>query len=349
MTSGNPKYMGGVWASSLRHRPSNDKWYWVGCINFYTSYVYTADSVTGPWTQSASIPGICWYDCGLLIDDDDTMYIVYGHTNISISQLAPDGLSIMKDEYMFGGSSSSIWGPWKYKYLQTGTYAPFLSGGIPDQDSLVEGPDGRWYFLSFLWNFTAGRIPCLIPLEWGADGYPTLVTVDNQWGTSYSYPTKRPSITPPMTGSDYFKGSKLGVQWQWVLNPDNTKFKVDDGLILHPATVTDDIYLAANTLTHRTYGAPGLAAFSYMSARIEISRAGDIYSVSMVSNATQDANNNWATISDGTVECTIPLDRQKITATKYSHGVNTTDNILGIWLRVDMNTLPASPKEAKFS
>ncbi|EAU32809.1 conserved hypothetical protein [Aspergillus terreus NIH2624] len=70
----------GTWASTLRYRESNDQWYWIGCANFWTTYVYTSPSATGPWKQSSSFQP-CFYDCGLLIDDDDTMYVAYGSNN----------------------------------------------------------------------------------------------------------------------------------------------------------------------------------------------------------------------------------------------------------------------------
>lgn len=65
-------YVKGIYASTLRYRPSNGLWYWIGCIEYSTTYVWTAPSVTGPWTQSATI-ATCYYDCGLLVDDDDSM------------------------------------------------------------------------------------------------------------------------------------------------------------------------------------------------------------------------------------------------------------------------------------
>ena len=45
--------------------------------------------------------GECLYDCGLLIDDDDTMYVSHGSTNLSVAQLTPDGLDVAKDEVVF--------------------------------------------------------------------------------------------------------------------------------------------------------------------------------------------------------------------------------------------------------
>jgi beta-xylosidase len=99
---GTPAYVSGVWASTMRYRASKGKWYWYGCVGFSKTYVYTATSVTGPWAQAGTLSH-CFYDCSLLIDDDDTMYIVYGQTNISIATLSSDGLSITKTAQLFSG------------------------------------------------------------------------------------------------------------------------------------------------------------------------------------------------------------------------------------------------------
>jgi beta-xylosidase len=388
MSSGNPDYVGGVWASSMRHRASNTNWYWVGCINFWISYVYTADNVTGPWTQSASFPGKCWYDCGLLIDDDDTMYVVYGNNNISISQLAPDGFSIVKDQFVFGGgngafatiegnrlykingtyyvlddsnsnptliwkSSGDVWGPWDYKYLQTNALTDFLTPGVPNQGSLVEDPSGNWHFISFLWNFPAGRIPIMAPITWGSDGYPSLVLQGGEWAPTYPYPAT-PVAVAPMTGTDTFRGSSLSPQWEWVLNPDPTKYTVNNGLTLHTAGITQDLYHAVNTLTHRTYGAKpvgtvqldltemadgdraGFAAFSYESAWVEVGRSGNSYYVAMVTDATQDPNSGFATSSNGTYVSKSVLCANSTSPRR-------------VWLRGSLDTLPSSSKNATFS
>jgi beta-xylosidase len=99
---GTPPYVSGVWASTMRYRASTSKWYWYGCIGFSKTFIYTASDVTGPWTQAGTI-NTCFYDCGLLIDDDDKMYVVYGETSISIATLASDGLSISKTAQVFSG------------------------------------------------------------------------------------------------------------------------------------------------------------------------------------------------------------------------------------------------------
>ncbi len=202
MTDGTA-YRRGTWASTMRYRQSNGLWYWIGCIDFWVTYVYTASEVTGPWTQRAAFWGKCYYDCGLHIDDDDIMYVVYGNTDISMAQLSPDGFSEAKSQQIFSTpsgysglegnrmykrngtyyilddapsdgatfiwKSSSPWGPWTSKLLIKGVASPVPNGGSPDQGSLVTTPGGDWYFMSFTWAYPAGRMPILAPLTVSAD------------------------------------------------------------------------------------------------------------------------------------------------------------------------------------
>src|SRR5689334_977773 len=90
--NGGRAYVKGVWASFLNYRKSNQTWYWGGCIEFSKTYIFTAPAVEGPWTEHPAINN-CYYDAGLLIDDDDTMYVSYGSTTINVAQLSADGLS----------------------------------------------------------------------------------------------------------------------------------------------------------------------------------------------------------------------------------------------------------------
>ncbi|KAL5315190.1 hypothetical protein ACEPPN_017841 [Leptodophora sp. 'Broadleaf-Isolate-01'] len=233
-------------------KKSNKTWYWIGCVDFNNSYVYTS-SPTGKWKQSATI-GKCYYDCGLLIDDDDKMYVVWGSHNISISQLSPDGLSEVKSQDVFTSpgtelmegnrlykkdglyyvlndypqglatyiwKSTTPWAPWTYKLLQAFTPAPVEDGITPHQGSLIKTSHGDWYFLSFTWAYPNGRMPVLAPITWGSDGYPILTLVNGSWGTTY--PNPLPTVkTPSWTGSDTFRGDKLDVSWKWNHNPDKT-------------------------------------------------------------------------------------------------------------------------------
>jgi len=67
--------------------------------------IYTAPSAAGPWTQVATIQ-TCYYDCGLLIDDDDTMYVAYGSTNTMVAKLSSNGLSQVSTTQVWAAPSS---------------------------------------------------------------------------------------------------------------------------------------------------------------------------------------------------------------------------------------------------
>lgn len=362
--SGGQAYRGGTWASTMRYRQSNGLWYWIGCVDFWNTYVFTSKAATGPWTRSAQLPGgTCYYDCGLLIDDDDSMYVVYGATNVSVAQLSADGLSEVKSQKVFGASdvdmdgiegnrmykrngfyyvlndhpgdttyiwkATSPWGPYTSKILVKSITSPVAGGGAPHQGSLIETADGNWFYMSFTWAYPAGRMPVLGPVTWGSDDFPVFVTDSNGgWGTSYTTPlTTRP--LPDWTGIDNFEGTSLGPAWEWNHNPDPSKYTVENGLTLFTATVTDDLYLARNTLTHRIHGEfptgtiaidvsnladgdrCGLAAFRDRSAYIGVHRDGDDYSIEVVHNMTQDES-TWETTNKGTTVAAAAINSTKV-------------------------------------
>lgn len=150
------------------------------------------------------------------------------------------------------------------------------------------------------------------------------------------------------TGTDNFAGTKLGHDWEWNHNPDETKFSVDDGLTLSTATVTDDLYAARNTLTHRTFGEfPngtievdfsemahgdyfGIAAFRDRTAFIGVFLDGEEYRLRTVHNITQDEE-TWETVDPGTVETEATIVDTKI------------------WLRASLDVRASGTKEARFS
>lgn len=79
LTGSERAYVKGISASTMRYRKSNDKWYWFGCIESGKTYIHTAPEATGPWNLASTL-NTCFYDAGLLIDDDDIMYVAYGNT-----------------------------------------------------------------------------------------------------------------------------------------------------------------------------------------------------------------------------------------------------------------------------
>jgi beta-xylosidase len=377
MSDDETAYVKGTWASTLRYRKSNGLWYWMGCIEFDNTYVYTASEVKGPWSLSSTIDK-CYYDCGLFIDDDDTMYIVYGQREIHLALLSPDGLSEVKSQlifkmpyemdffegarmykrngqyyvigdhpldYEFVWKADNPWGPYQYRLLVDNASSPIIGGTTPNQGSLVELPDGSWNFVSFTSVYPLGRVPVVAPVIWDEDEFPRLVEAGKgKWGESYRYPLKKNIPVYQWTGTTRFEGQTLTPDWEWNHNPDASKYTVDNGLVLHAATVTDDLFHARNTLTHRTNGQYpvstieiayanmadgdqcGIAAFRQNTSWIGIVRQGSMYSIRAVRHAAQDPDNNWSTISIGEIMASVPLN---------------PDGDPKIWLRVSLDARPS--------
>ena len=90
--SGGHAYIKGTWASTLQYRKSNKTFYWLGCIEFSKTYVYTATAVEGPWQKHPAI-GNCYYDAGMLVDDDDKLYVARQHSD-QRAELGPTASAI---------------------------------------------------------------------------------------------------------------------------------------------------------------------------------------------------------------------------------------------------------------
>jgi beta-xylosidase len=382
MTGNQTAYREGTWASTLRYRESNGLWYWIGCIDFWTTYIYTATNVSGPWEQSASMPGNCYYDCGLLIDDDDTMYVVYGSTNVSVAQLAADGLSQVKTQHVFNASdigrngiegnrlykkdgyyyildddsqgTTVVWkaktpfGPYTGKIIVDNINSPVPDGGTLDQGSLIETQNGDWYFMSFSWAYPSGRLPVLAPITWGSDGFPILTTDSSGgWGASYANPLP-PRPLSNWTGTDTFQGTELGVSWEWNHNPDATKYAVNNGLTLSTATITDDLFHARNTLVHRLHGEFPVGTVGINFANMA---DGDIAGLA----AFRDVTSWIGVLRNGTsytLQVRVNSTQDESTWATTSTGIVAASipiTSLKLWLRVSMDARASGTKLAQFS
>jgi beta-xylosidase len=380
--TGGRAYINGIWASSLRYRKSNNTFYWIGCMHGSGGgYVYTAPAIEGPWTKHSSQG--CYYDVGLLIDDDDKMYVASGNTTISVAQLSSDGLSQVSSQTVFTSpssvgalegsrfnkingsyyifttqyangeyvlrSTSGPFGPYTLQKFAVKLSSPIASdpSGSPHQGSVVQTQNGDWYYMAFIDAYPGGRIPVLAPVTWSADGWPSVTLVNNGWGASYPFPNLPCSPAKPRTGIDSFSTTALGPEWEWNHNPDNTKWSAGAGLTLQTATVTNDLYAARNTLTHRIVGptstativldysamkdgdVAGLSMFRQSSAWIGIKRTAGASKVAMVDGLTMDGS--WNTTATGTEVASASVSGGKI------------------WLRVAADITPGANRQAKFS
>jgi beta-xylosidase len=310
--NGQTAYVKGIYASTLRYRQSKDMFYWMGCVNGKT-WIWTApgngassnNGEVGNWTWTARNPiSTCYYDCGLLIDDNDTMYVAYGNTQISVAQLSADGFSQTKTQVVYKATdgaiegsrmykingqyyifvtrpadsefvlkSSSPFGPYTRQSLVSRISGPLQYAGFSHQGGVVNTPDNKWYYVAFMDAYPGGRIPVVAPLTWTSDGWPQ-ITKDSSgaWGKSYPMPVQTSKTVSSRVGTDEFKGGALSHEWEWNHNPDKSKFSLDSngGLILQTSTVTNDLYQARNTLTHRIIGPKSSGTF-----RIDVSQMKD--------------------------------------------------------------------------
>ncbi|WP_326555930.1 family 43 glycosylhydrolase [Micromonospora sp. NBC_01813] len=379
--SGARGYVRGIWASTLNYRRSNGTYYWAGCIDFSQTHMYTSRSVEGPWSKHATLP--CYYDAGLLFDDDDTPYVAYGNGTISVAQLSADGRSQVRAQQVFQTPSSVgtlegarfykrngnyyIWltrpangqyvlrstngpfGPYEMRQVLLNMSGPISGGGVPHQGGLVQTQSGAWWYMAFVDAYPGGRMPALAPITWTADGWPQVQTVNGGWGVNYPRPVvpTPPRAVKPLTGVETFAGTTLGPQWEWNHNPDNGRWSVNNGLRLSTATVTNDLYSARNTLTHRIQGPTstatveldysamrdgdrsGLAMLRQSSAWVGVRRDNGSTRVVMTNGLTMDSN--WNTTGTGT----------EVASAAVSGG--------RIWLRANADIRPGSGRQARFS
>ncbi|HEY6877892.1 MAG TPA: glycoside hydrolase 43 family protein [Polyangiales bacterium] len=369
---GGRAYVNGIWASTLQYRKSNETFYWMGCMhNGGGGWVFTAKSPEGPWEKHR---GGCYYDMGLLVDDDDKLYVAYGNNTIRVAQLTSDGFSEVRSQQVLE-TPSEVGGPLEGSrfYKKDGIYYIFMtqyaagewvmrskngpfgpyegprefavrlpyagaagSGGSPHQGGIVQTQNGQWFYIGFNDAYPGGRIPVMIPVSWN-DGWPSVQLVNGKFGGSYPFPDLpcgADKVAPRNTPESFMK-PKLGPEWEWNHNPDDSKWSAGDGLTLKTATVTNDLYAARNTLTRRIEGpvsiatmeldssgmqngdVAGLAALRDRSAWIGVKKSGGATRIVMTTGI--DMNTSWQTTSTGTEVASAELRGDKV------------------WLRVEAN------------
>ncbi|KAG8951568.1 hypothetical protein FRC04_005854 [Tulasnella sp. 424] len=375
--TGGQAYVQGIWASFFGYHSTKNTWYWGGCIDFATSYIYSASSVTGPWSRLATI-NKCYYDCGLLVDDDGTMYVSYVYNNnIWVAQLASDAKSEVKSQQVYSPpsdigylegtrfykrngvyyilathpatseyvlKSSSVFGTYTIKALASSLSPPISVAGNPHQGGLVDTPSGQWYYMAFIDAYPGGRIPVMAPITWGSDGFPTLTLVNGAWGSSYTSTLSTVSVASP-TGADYF--TSIGPNWEWNHNPDTSKFSTgSSGLTLYTATITYDLYAARNTITHRILGPKSTATIKLNYSNM---KDGDRAGLVLLRDSSA-----WVGVKrDGgayTVGYTTGLTMNSDWSTANTGTTTSSVSISGgsIWLRVTADIQPGGTKQATF-
>ncbi|KAF4421183.1 glycosyl hydrolase family 43, partial [Fusarium austroafricanum] len=301
-------YGKGIWASTMRYRKSNGLFYWYGPIQgTERTYIYTAKDPRGLWTPLPSIDKF-YYDLGLLIDVDDTFYLAYGTKTIHVAKLSTDGLKEVEnrvvyesEEYLEGArmyniegiyyiwltrpysgqyvlkSCSGPFGPYECRLVIGEVLSPVPGSGSPHQGGLVDTPEGDWYYMAFIDGYPGGRVPVLAPVIFDDGGWPEVEadypTSPGIWRREYllSAPEKALNCRSACFKTHSFDHGVLEPCWEWNHNPDNSNWSIrEHRLLLTAGTVTNNLYLAPNTLTHRTIGPKSTATFC-----LDISRLAD--------------------------------------------------------------------------
>jgi beta-xylosidase len=285
MIGGN-RYAGGSWAPAIRFQ--NGRFYVYFPTPDEGILMSSAKSAEGPWTAPVLVlakkgledPCPFW-------DDDGSAYLVHSivgagplilhRMNPEGTQLLDEGQVIARDPkalptlegpklykrngyyYIFapfggvsGGSqavlrSKNIYGPYEFRTVLT-QGATSING--PHQGGYVETPSGEGWFLHFQQRGAYGRVVHMQPVRWiedwpvmGEGGQPVATAKKPDVGRVY--PAGEPQT------SDEFNTPRLGPQWEWNHNPDDSHWSLSErpGFLRLYAMPADDLLSARNTLT----------------------------------------------------------------------------------------------------
>ncbi len=240
-------------------------------------YLLTATDPEGQWTMKRLPRG--YYDPGVLIDDDGTIYVAYGNNDLYVARLDDDfnlvsetkvvtGMSvegshfIKKDGYYYIYCTNPAWPATQWCFRSKSVmggydeYKELFDQNTIHQGQIIQTQSGEWWTMLMKDNGAIGRTPWLEPITW-TDGWPVIGN-NGITATTYKKPDVGTAYAPvALPTNDHFRGYQIAKQWQWNHNPDNTKWSLFERpgfLRLYTATLTTDLAQARNTLTQRIVG-----------------------------------------------------------------------------------------------
>lgn len=287
MKDGKVAYRGGSWAPCIRHH--HGKFY----IGFNTPdegfFLCIAERPEGPYEMISFHKEL--YDPGLFFDDDGRVYIFHAAIGICVTELTADARSVKSGPvpiyqtafgYPFEGSHAYKRNGWYYVCVTARGYngiqlclrarqihgpyeARVLSGDDMNyagaglhQGGFVELENGETLFFLFQDRDFIGRVPVFQPVHWAEDwpvfgdhgNYMKAVVTCRKPNIEGNHP-----VTVPIAG-DEFDAPKLGLQWEWSHNPDDTRWSLTErpGWLRLNANRAADFLHARNTLTQRISG-----------------------------------------------------------------------------------------------
>ncbi len=142
--------------------------------------------------------------------------------------------------------SKNIYGPYEEKIVLQQGNTP-VNG--PHQGAWVTTPDGQDWFLHFQDVGNAGRVLHLQPMHWVED-WPVIGVNEAANGCGepvlrYAKPVVAGECVPDAPeDTDFFKGTSLGLQWQWNANYKKEWYRLAKGqLILYAQPVVEQTQL----------------------------------------------------------------------------------------------------------
>lgn len=278
-------YGRGMWAASIRY--NKGKFYISFVANdTHKTYLYTSDNIQGPWTKQ-NIEGF-YHDMSILFDDDGRNYVVYGNTEIHLTELdetltkpKAGGINKViikddKDKVFLGYEGSHIYKINGKYYIfmihlpkgQMRTEGCYVADNIEGpwtgcdvlcadvggwnsgaaQGGIVQTPEGKWYAVLFQDHGALGRIPILVPVEF-KDGFPVF-GVDGKVPVEITVQDNRPDYKyAPLYSNDFTNPA-----WQWNHIPDSKLTSVSqNSFAVTTDKVVKNVTQASNTLTQRTF------------------------------------------------------------------------------------------------
>lgn len=284
-------YGQGQWASSIRHHDGKFYVWFTANGEPGRGFVYTADKAEGPWTLLSRPPH--FHDGSLLFDDDGKVYMFHGTgrltelkkdlsdrlpggTEMQIFERDEDEQGLLEGSFAFKHDdkyylmmismdwsipgrlrrevcyrADSIKGPYEKRIILETEFDGY--GGV-GQGCITDSKDGNWYGLIFQDRGAIGRVPCLMPCTWSSDGWPMLGDENGNIPTDNNIPY---ASLKGMLGSDDFAKPELSLYWQWNHNPIDSAWSLTEEpgkLRLKTTEISDNLYLAPNTLTQRMEG-----------------------------------------------------------------------------------------------
>ena len=307
-------YGKGMWAASLNYHEGK---FYVSFVANDTgkTYLYTADKIEGPWKKS-TIQGF-YHDMSLFWDDDGRVFVVHGNMEIHLTELEADlsgpkkdGVNkvIISDDrenvnlgyegshlYKINGRyynfmihmpkgkmrtegcyvADNIEGPWTGGDVLCADLGNWNSGVA--QGGIVQDKEGKWFGILFQDHGALGRIPVLVPVVFGEDGFPIFgedaissgpstgsgtavgVEVPEALEGRKGPCTKTPSTVTVLDNNPGYEYAPLwsndftNPAWQWNHIPDARGYELEaNRYSIETKKIVTNITQAANTYTQRT-------------------------------------------------------------------------------------------------